>query len=117
MERSLARESEAEPAPLAVTEHLIRHWCEAVEDGNPLYLDEAYARSRGLFADDNLVIKLLHKYQTEGRVPKACDPRDLIDRAIDRCRLQRQPVKLTEQGLEIVWNGYFGKPGTDPKRR
>ena len=76
-----------------------------------------YARSRGLFADDKLVMQLLHKYQTEGRVPKSCDPRDLIDRAIDRCRLQRQPVKLTEQGLEVVWNGYFGQPGTDPKRR
>jgi hypothetical protein len=76
-----------------------------------------YARSRGLFADDKLVIQLLHKYQTEGRVPKSCDPRDLIDRCIDRCRLQRQPLKLTEQGLEIVWNGYFGQPGTDPKRR
>lgn len=76
-----------------------------------------YARSRGLFADENLVIKLLHKYQTEGRIPKACDPRDLIDRAIDRCRLQRQPVKLTEQGLEVVWSGYFGQPGTDPKQR
>ena len=76
-----------------------------------------YARSRGLFADDNLVIKLLHKYQTEGRIPKSCDPRDLIDRCIDRCRLQRQPIKLTEQGLEVVWNGYFGQPGTDPKHR
>ena len=76
-----------------------------------------YARSRGIFADDKLVAQLLHKYQTQGRVPKACDPRDLIDRVIDRCRLQRLPVKLTEQGLEIVWNGYFGQPGTDPKRR
>ena len=80
-----------------------------------------YARSRGLFADENLVTQLLRKYQTEGRIPKACDPRDLIDRAIDRCRLQRQPVKLTEEGLDIVWNGYFGRPapiqsGVDPLR-
>ena len=75
-----------------------------------------YARSRGVFADENLVTFLLRRYQSEGRVPKACDPRDLIDRSIDRCRLQRQPVKLTEQGLEVVWNGYFGQPGTDPKR-
>ena len=76
-----------------------------------------YARSRGLFADDNLVAYLLRKYQTEGRIPKACDPRDLIDRTIDRCRLLRQPVKLTEQGLDVVWNGYFGHPHTDPKSR
>ena len=76
-----------------------------------------YARSRGLFADENLVTQLLQKYQTEGRIPKACDPRDLIDRTIDLCRLKRQPVKLTEEGLDLVWKGYFGQPGTDPKRR
>ena len=23
---------------------------------------------------------------------------------------------LTLEGLEIVWNGYFGRPGTDPKQ-
>lgn len=76
-----------------------------------------YARSRGLFADDNIVSHLLQKYQTEGRMPKSCDPRDLIDRTIDRCRLLRQPVKLTEEGLDLIWRGYFGQPGTDPKRR
>ncbi len=76
-----------------------------------------YARSRGLFADENLVVQFLRKYQTEGRIPKACDPRDLIDRCIDRCRLKRQAVKLTEEGLDVVWKGYFGQPSTDPKRR
>jgi acyl dehydratase len=45
--QALTRESAAEPAPLVVDEYLIRHWCETLEDGNPLYLDEAYARSRG----------------------------------------------------------------------
>lgn len=44
----LSRESTPEPALVDVNEYLIRHWCEALEDGNPLYLDEAYARSRGL---------------------------------------------------------------------
>jgi len=76
-----------------------------------------YARSRGLFADENLVVQLLGRYQAEGRVPKCCDPRDLIDRCIDRCRLLRQPVKLTEEGLNVVWSGYFGVPCTDPKPR
>lgn len=45
--QALTRESAAEPAPLVVDEYLIRHWCETLEDGNPLYLDEVYARSRG----------------------------------------------------------------------
>jgi MaoC dehydratase-like protein len=45
--RALARESRPEPAAIEVDEYLIRHWCETLEDGNPLYLDAAYARSRG----------------------------------------------------------------------
>jgi len=28
-----------------VCRQMIRHWCEAMEDGNPLYTDEDYARS------------------------------------------------------------------------
>jgi acyl dehydratase len=43
----LTEESAADPAPLEVDEYLIRHWCETLEDGNPLYLDEDYARSLG----------------------------------------------------------------------
>ena len=49
---ALTRESASEQAPLAVDEYLIRHWCETLEDGNPLYLDRDYARSRGF---DHLV--------------------------------------------------------------
>jgi acyl dehydratase len=44
---ALAEESAAQAAPLDVNEHLIRHWCETLEDGNPLYLDGEFARSRG----------------------------------------------------------------------
>ena len=43
----LAQESERDVSQVECCEYLIRHWCETVEDGNPLYLDEAYARSRG----------------------------------------------------------------------
>jgi acyl dehydratase len=53
--QALTRESEAEVAPLIVDEYLIRHWCETLEDGNPLYLDRDYARSRGF---DHLVAPL-----------------------------------------------------------
>jgi acyl dehydratase len=45
--QALTRESEPETAPLEVNEYLIRHWCETLEDGNPLYLDEEYAHKRG----------------------------------------------------------------------
>lgn len=43
----LSRESEREASPVEVSEYLIQHWCETLEDGNPLYLDEDYAHSRG----------------------------------------------------------------------
>jgi acyl dehydratase len=45
--RRLAEESNPEPAPLEVNEYLIRHWCETLEDANPLYLDAGYAKSQG----------------------------------------------------------------------
>ncbi len=32
---------------IEVNEYLIRHWCETTEDGNPLYLDAKFAKSRG----------------------------------------------------------------------
>ena len=73
-----------------------------------------YARSRGLAPDENMVTHLLEKYQKEGRIAKSCDPRDLIDRVIDRCRLHKTPIKLTLEGLEVVWNGYFGCPVPTP---
>ena len=41
--RELTVESEPEPASLEVNEYLIRHWCETLEDGNPLYMDGDYA--------------------------------------------------------------------------
>ena len=44
---ALATESAPEPGPVEVNEYLIRHWCETLEDGNPLYLDAAYAKSHG----------------------------------------------------------------------
>jgi acyl dehydratase len=43
----LAQESEREVSQVECCEYLIRHWCETVEDGNPLYLDADYAKSRG----------------------------------------------------------------------
>jgi acyl dehydratase len=44
---ALATESAPEPGPVELSEYLIRHWCETLEDGNPLYLDDAYARAHG----------------------------------------------------------------------
>lgn len=45
---ALTKESDPEAAPLEVNEYLIRHWCETLEDGNPLYLDREFAQAQGL---------------------------------------------------------------------
>jgi len=47
---ALAGESAAVEAPVEVDAYLIRHWCEAFDESNPLYLDAAYARGHG-FSD------------------------------------------------------------------
>ncbi len=43
----LASADEREVSEVECCEYLIRHWNETIEDGNPLYNDRAYARSRG----------------------------------------------------------------------
>lgn len=45
---ALTKETQPEPFPFPVNEQFIRHWCETLEDGNPLYIDEDYARQNGL---------------------------------------------------------------------
>ncbi|MDP3769218.1 MAG: MaoC family dehydratase N-terminal domain-containing protein, partial [Dehalococcoidia bacterium] len=44
----IGQESEPRPAPYAVNEAMARHWSEMVEDPNPIYFDEAYARTTWL---------------------------------------------------------------------
>ena len=58
----MAQETEPQPCAVECCEHLIRHWCETVEDGNPLYLDEEYAKSRGfrgLVAQPGMIVSTL----------------------------------------------------------
>ena len=43
----LAVTDEKEVSEVQCCEYLIRHWIETVEDGNPLYNDREYAKSRG----------------------------------------------------------------------
>ena len=48
--------------------------------------------------------------KAEGRLPNACDPRDLILRAVDFCRFEKQEFRLTDETLALAWTGYFGTP-------
>jgi predicted ATPase with chaperone activity len=67
-----------------------------------------YARRQGLEIDDGLVKSVLERYQAEGRHRRASEPRDLIERARDICRLRHQPLELNEEVLDVAWRGYFG---------
>jgi len=54
----VGEESELQVCKDKVNRAMIRHWCEAMEDGNPLYTDEAYAtgsRYGGIIAPPQMV--------------------------------------------------------------
>jgi len=44
LQAMVGEESELTICKDDVNKAMIRHWCEAMEDGNPLYTDEAYAK-------------------------------------------------------------------------
>jgi hypothetical protein len=67
-----------------------------------------YARKRGLSVDDKLIAHLELRYGKENREPKACEPRDLIDRAIEVCKYNREAVHLSPEIVDLAWDGYFG---------
>ena len=45
LQAMVGQESELQVCKDDVNKAMIRHWCEAMEDGNPLYTDEAYAKT------------------------------------------------------------------------
>jgi len=67
-----------------------------------------YARKRGLAIDASLLAHIELRYGKENREPKACEPRDLIDRAIEVCKYNRETIRLTKEILDLAWDGYFG---------
>jgi hypothetical protein len=71
-----------------------------------------YARTRGLSFDPSVLAHLEQRYGKEQRMPKSCEPRDLIDRAIEVCKFRREPVRLVKETLDQAWDGYFGASAT-----
>ncbi len=55
-----------------------------------------------------IINDLLDRYRAQNRELRACEPRDLIERARDICRFQSKPLELTPQVLDMAWTGYFG---------
>jgi hypothetical protein len=69
---------------------------------------ERYANRKGTTAPQHLVARLIDRYGDEKRPFRACEPRDLIERANDFCQFRNEPLELTEKTLDIAWTGYFG---------
>lgn len=68
----------------------------------------AYAGKNGATVSPAVLDGLLERYRTEGRELRACEPRDLIERAKDICRFRGRPLELTPEVLNVAWGGYFG---------
>ncbi len=67
-----------------------------------------YAATHGLAVEPAVLEHLDQRYGRERREPKACEPRDLIDRVIEICKYRREPIRLNADTLDMAWNGYFG---------
>ena len=69
---------------------------------------EQYARRQGAGVIPGVIDRLLARYREQKRELRACEPRDLIERACDICRFQGRPMELTPEVLDLAWIGYFG---------
>lgn len=67
-----------------------------------------YARKHDVALPEGLVPSLLERYRREHRELRASEPRDLIERCRDICRLKDIPCELTPEVVELAWAGYFG---------
>ncbi len=67
-----------------------------------------YAQQLKVAVPDGLIDWLLERYRAQNRELRACEPRDLIERARDICRFRGQPLELNQEILELAWTGYFG---------
>ena len=66
------------------------------------------ADQRGITVSFDCLDHLLARYSAEGRVMKACEPRDLLSRIIDFCRFEGSEPTVTDELLDLAWQNYFG---------
>jgi hypothetical protein len=76
---------------------------------------ERYAQRLGTTVAPEVIDRLLERYRAEERELRACQPRDLLERARDICRFDGKPLELTPEVLDLAWTGYFGR--NVPKKR
>jgi Mg-chelatase subunit ChlI len=68
----------------------------------------AYAERHEAAVPPGAVDGLLERYRAQDRELRACEPRDLIERARDICRFHGRPLELSPDVLDLAWAGYFG---------
>jgi len=69
---------------------------------------KAYAERHEAVVPPELLGNLLERYRADKRELRACEPRDLIERARDICRFQGKSLELTANVMDLAWIGYFG---------
>ena len=77
---------------------------------------QRYAQACNLEAPNELIDQLLERYRAENRNPSGCEPRDLIQRAIELCRFDGKEPQLTGPVLNEAWDSYFGGKSFAHKR-
>src|SRR5579885_416755 len=70
---------------------------------------QQYAQRCGATVAPEMIEQLLERYRAQNRELRACEPRDLIERARDICRFHNRPLELTPKVLDLAWSGYFGE--------
>jgi SpoVK/Ycf46/Vps4 family AAA+-type ATPase len=70
---------------------------------------QLYAQRQGVAVAPEVIERLLERYRAQNRELRACEPRDLIERARDICRFHGRPLELTPKVLDLAWSGYFGE--------
>ena len=65
--------------------------------------------AREIPAVSELITRVLERYRAQNREMRACEPRDLIERAHDICRFRSKSFELTPEILDLAWIGYFGE--------
>jgi hypothetical protein len=78
---------------------------------------KGYAQRHGVDVAPALIEQLLGRYREQNRELRACEPRDLIERARDICRFHSRTLELTPEVLDLAWAGYFGDEGRQVDRR
>ncbi|MBM4002831.1 MAG: hypothetical protein FJ295_06015 [Planctomycetes bacterium] len=75
-----------------------------------------YAQKHGVTVSGEVLDGLFERYRIQQRELRACEPRDLIERARDICRFHGKSLKLNAKVLDLAWRGYFGTARTTDKK-